>query len=687
VHTESFRIGENEVFLETGRIARQAHGAVVARCRDAFVLATVVANRGGAARGFLPLTVDYREKMSAMGRIPGNYFRRETRQSEHEILVSRLIDRTLRPLFPKSFQAESRVDVTVYSGDEDCDLVGLALIAAATAVHISDLPFAGPVGGLRLQSIGGKLCPFAPPSGDKESALDLIIAGGRDGVVMMEGHGQELSEAALCESVSAATQALDPALNAMDRLKTLCGKTKRPLVEDSRPTLTLPDSVLTAIDAALCTPGKSLRSAALDVARSAAEVALEDEEADAVARAFDAAVKKHARQQLADGQRMDGRGLDEVRPIECGVNLLARSHGSALFTRGETQALVSATIGGERESRDHELLMGNRRERFMLHYNFPSFSVGEARPNRGPGRREIGHGTLAQRAIIPVLPSPDSWPYTLRVVSDITESNGSSSMASVCGATLALASAGVPLSAPVAGIAMGLLLADGKYIVLTDILGDEDHLGDMDFKVAGTEHGITAVQLDNKLGALPESVLADALAKANTARRHILGEMSAALEDADKGAGDHAPRHVTFKINASRIGQVIGSGGRNLQEIQGKTNTKIEISRDGTVLILGRDREGVAAARKSIDRVALELKKNGLYQGHVTSTKDFGIFVRIADHDGLVHISELPQGRRPDEYEPSEKVMVRVLGADERGRIRLSVKAAAGATESDALNR
>jgi polyribonucleotide nucleotidyltransferase len=693
MHCEEVRVGEAVLTLETGRIARQAHGALVVRHGRSFVLATAVGEKGRDAGDFFPLTVEYRERLAAGGRIPGGYGRREGRITDREVLTSRLIDRTLRPLFPKGFRDEVQVLVTVFSADPESDLEGLGLIAAAGAVHLSDLPFNGPVAGLRLIRRETRFVPLPAPAERPLASLDLVVSTSREGLVMVEGEADRIGDEELIEALDVAGEHIGAVLDAFDRLREKAGRPKRawtPPAPDAELLAAVRDVATDLIHAALAVDDKAGRRAALADAEALviAEVGLGDPTREkAVAGLYEAEVKHIARLRILDGKRIGGRPLDAVRPIECEVGLLQSCHGSALFTRGETQAIVSATLGTRRDQQDVETVQGMQQERFLLHYNFPPYSVGEVRAVKGPGRREIGHGNLALRALVPVLPDAKAWPYTMRVVSDITESNGSSSMATVCGGCLALVDAGVPLKEPVAGIAMGLIGEGGRTAVLSDILGDEDHLGDMDFKVAGTAQGITAVQMDNKLGSLPRDVLARALAQAGEGRRHILAIMHRAL--AAVGAESASARHAYLRVNPARIGAIIGSGGSNIRELQESTRTRIDVQDDGSVLIFGADERGTREAVKRIQKVALELRKDGLYVGEVVSVKEFGCFVRIADHEGLVHVSELDR-QRVESVEsvvrPGEEILVRVLGVDERGRLKLSRKAALGESKLDALN-
>ena len=625
MHIEIARIADESITFETGRIARHAAGAVVVRHRETFILATIAVGAARPDEDFLPLTVDYRERRSAVGRIPSNYFRRENRPEADEILTSRLIDRALRPLFAPDWRATVQVDVTVHGADAASDLVGLALTAAAAAAFVSGLPFRGPIAGLRLVRRGGVVVPFAGAGDGGAAELELVVAGGRSGPVMIEGEAAEVPAGEVVAAVGVAMGALAPLIDAVERLGRAVAK-----------------------------GGKNEGVTAAGVASSSA-----------------------ARAALLRGKRADGRAVDAVRAIEIETRLLAATHGSALFTRGETQALVSVTLGGARDGQDSEGLFGTSRERLLLHYNFPGFAVGEPRSMRGPGRRELGHGRLARRALAAVLPDEAAWPYVARVVSDITESNGSSSMATVCGATLALLSAGVPLRAPVAGVAMGLVREGDAGVILTDLTGDEDHVGDMDLKVAGTAAGITAIQLDTKPGELPIGVIGEALDRAAVACRHILAEMAPAIAGL-AGPPPFAPRHAVFRIEAGRVGQVIGTGGRNLSALQGKPGARVDVSRDGVVLIIGSTAAGVAEARAAIEGVAVELRKGGLYRARVRAVRDYGVLVRIGDHDGLVHVTEWGEGDHQGVAEGAE-VVVRVLGADKRGRLVLSRKAAAGA--------
>ena len=652
METVSFKLGAAEISIETGRIARQAGGAVVVRHKGSFVLGTVVCDHQQTDANFLPLTVDYREKMAASARIPGNFFRREARPSEFETLTSRLVDRALRPLFPNGFNRPVIVTVTVYSFDHESDLDTLAILAASAALHISDVPFDGPVAGTRVLKTKGEFVVSPTSNQATDSEADLVLAASRAGLVMMEGGAQIIPESTLIDALEYAESALTPAFEALDQLQAQAGATKVEFVSPSK-RKDIQDTVeaacASALDAALQITDKADRRAAIQTARM--KLPTDTESTDSCEAAFDDLHKQRVRDKIIAGSRVDGRDLTTVRQIESAVHLLPGSHGSSLFTRGNTQALVTATLGGSRDAQDIETLDGGYKNRFILHYNFPGYAVGEARrPGGGAGRREIGHGHLARRALMAVLPGTERWPYTTRLVSDITESDGSSSMATVCGGTLALLSAGVPLIAPVAGVAMGLVSDGENTAILTDILGEEDHLGDMDFKVAGTKEGITAVQLDNKLGSLPRDLLERALEQARSARLHILECMGPSVDAATNGESEFGPRHLSFRVPVSRIGAIVGTGGKNLQGIQNDTGTRIEVSRDGVVLVMGSEAEQVRAARRAIEQIALELHKGGLYLGRITQRKEFGVFVRIANHEGLVHVSELSDDMAAQSY-------------------------------------
>ncbi len=674
--------------LETGDVARQAHGAVVLRYRDNVLLATVVAaEEPRPGQGFFPLTVEYRERFAASGRIPGSWLRREGRITEPEVLASRLADRTVRPLFPRGFLCETQLMLTVLSADEEVEPESLAITAGAAALAVSDVPWRGPVAGVRVARVHGEWVLF-PTRREREAAdLDLVVSSGPGGLVMVEGQGREAPEQQVIGALERADRAAREIAEAIADLASRAGREKRPhrepeAAEDlaARVAQELEAGVRDAVNE----PAKRARRRRLAelferwLADRGEEVAGREDEAREL---YGALVARVIRERIArEGTRIDGRGLEDVRPISCVVSWLPRPHGSAIFTRGETQALVSCTLGTGRDEQQVETLEGMRSERFLLHYNFPPYSVGEVRPLRGPGRREIGHGNLAHRAIEPVLPPPDDFPYTIRVVSDIAESNGSSSMATVCGATLALMDAGVPLRAPVAGVAMGLVHEGDDYHVLTDILGDEDHLGDMDFKVAGTREGVTAIQMDNKLGAIPREVLERALGQARAARLHILDEMARTLAEPRASLSPRAPRVTSLRIRRERIRELIGPGGRNVQEIQAATGVQVDIGEDGLVRVYARDQAGAAEAMRRIRHLTLEPEVGEVYRGEVILVRDFFAIVRLgASVEGVLHVSELDTRRVPrvgDVLSVGDMVDVRVLGVDEKGRIRLSRKEA-----------
>jgi polyribonucleotide nucleotidyltransferase len=692
---ESVRIGARTLELETGRIARQAHGAVLLREGNAVVLATAVYNPGQQrAVDFLPLTVDYREYMSAAGRIPGGFLRREGRASDREVLASRLCDRSIRPLFPKGYRLETQVISTVLSHGAGSDSPVLAMIAAAAALHLSEIPWQGPLAAVRIARVDGAL--IALPSAEElaRAELDLVVSLGHEGLVMIEGGARQVPDADVLEALAFAEQAVAPLLEAMEALRRGEGKpktTSTPPPEPPPALAALEGEARGQLAAALAVPDKQARRAAIRAARQEALGSLlsSAQEADgdaaealaaaAAGRLGEMEAQLLRRQVLKDKRRVDGRGPEEIRPISIEVDWLPGTHGSALFTRGETQAMVAITLGTQQDRMLIESLEGVSYDRFMLHYNFPPYSVGEVRPVRGPGRREVGHGALARRALAAVLPAEEVFPYTLRVLSEISESNGSSSMATVCGGCLALMDGGVPIAAPVAGIAMGLVAEDGEFVVLSDILGDEDHLGDMDFKVAGTEQGVTAIQMDNKIGSLPREVLAQAFEQARRGRLHILAEMAKVLPGPRPEIKSNAPVIVGLSISPQRVRDLIGPGGRVIQEIQRTHTVRIEVDEGGQVRIYAPNRDALHAAREAVQEVAGSLEVDAVYEGVVTGVKDFGAFVRIRGQDGLVHISEWDSGRverMADVVKEGDVVRVKVLVPDRQGRLSLSRKAA-----------
>src|SRR5690348_6484018 len=674
--------------LETGHIARQADGAVLATWGETTVLATVVAAKEPKpGQDFFPLTVHYQEKTFAAGRIPGGYLKREGRPSDRETLTSRLIDRPIRPLFPDDFRCDTQVIATVFSYDLETDSDILAMVASSAALTLSGIPFMGPIGAARVGVIKGEVRVNPTVEEMKDSTLDLVVAGTADAVLMVESEAQELSEETMLKAVMAGHASFQPVIQAIIRLAEKAAKEPRELKGHDR--AAIEKAVLDAgeadLRAAYAITEKQERYAAVDAAKAKVMAALAPEGAEPkfapgeIAEAFHNAQAKVVRLNILDHKRrIDGRDLTTVRPILAQVGVLPRTHGSALFTRGETQALVVATLGTGEDEQYVDSLDGTYKERFLLHYNFPPYSVGETGRMGSPGRREIGHGKLAWRAIHPLLPTAAEFPYTIRVVSEITESNGSSSMATVCGSSLSLMDAGVPLKRPTAGIAMGLILEGERYAVLSDILGDEDHLGDMDFKVAGTEDGITSLQMDIKIAGITEEIMRVALSQAKQGRLHILGEMSKALDHHRDQLGEHAPRIEVFTIPTDKIREVIGTGGKVIREIVEKTGAKINIEDDGTVKIASADGESIKAALKWIKGIVAEPEVGEIYDGKIVKVMDFGAFVNFfGPKDGLVHVSELAQQRvnKPsDVVKEGQAVKVKLLGFDDRGKVRLSMK-------------
>ena len=677
--------GGRPLVLETGKLARQADGAVVATYGETTVLCTAVAVKTAkAGQDFFPLTVNYQEKTFAAGKIPGGFFKREGRPSEKETLVSRLIDRPLRPLFVPGFASETQVICTVLSHDLENDPDLVAMIGASAALTISGIPFLGPVGGARVGYIDGNYA-LNPTLGEMpRSQLDLVVAGTADGVLMVESEAKELSEEVMLGAVIFGHREFQPVIQAIIELAETCAREPwsmtSALPELAAIEARLRETIGPRIEAAYREQGKQDRSNRLDSAKAQAAELFSDELERATAlKLFKDLEKEIVRGAvLRDGLRIDGRDTSTVRPISCEVGVLRRAHGSALFTRGETQALVVATLGTGQDEQIIDALEGEYRENFMLHYNFPPYSTGEVGRLGSPGRREVGHGKLAWRAIRPLLPTKDSFPYTIRVVSEVTESNGSSSMASVCGASLALMDAGVPLPRSVAGIAMGLIKEPGSFAVLSDILGDEDHLGDMDFKVAGTERGVTALQMDIKITSITEEIMRVTLSQAREGRIHILGEMARALAGARDTVNENAPRITTFSIPKEKIREVIGSGGKVIREITETTGAKIDIDDDGTIKVAAVDGDAARAAIDWIRGIVAEPEVGLIYSGKVVKVVDFGAFVNfLGSRDGLVHISELAPhrvGKVADVVKMGDIVKVKVLGFDDRGKVKLSMR-------------
>jgi polyribonucleotide nucleotidyltransferase len=688
IHRVALDWGGRQLVLETGKIARQADGAVIAKYGDTTVIATVVsAKEPKEGIDFLPLTCNYQEKFYAAGRIPGGYFKREGRPTEKETLVSRLIDRPIRPLFADGYRCDTQVIVTTMSHDLENDPDIVAMVAASAALTLSGAPFMGPIGAARVGFINNEYVLNPQLDEMPESHLDLVVAGTGDAVLMVESEAKELNEDVMLGAVMFGHRHFQPVIEAIIRLAEKAAKEPRDFaVADNK---ALEQQMLGLIEqdlrAAYAIPQKSQRHVAVDAAKQKVMAHFFPEGAEPahtkleVAGTFKDLEAKIVRWNILDtGQRIDGRDVKTVRPILSEVGILPRAHGSSLFTRGETQAMVIATLGTGEDEQFVDALQGTYKETFLLHYNFPPFSVGETGRIGAPGRREIGHGKLAWRAIHPVLPAHHEFPYTIRVVSEITESNGSSSMATVCGTSLALMDAGVPLKRPTAGIAMGLIKEEERFAVLSDILGDEDHLGDMDFKVAGTERGVTSLQMDIKIAGITEEIMRVALNQAKDGRMHILGEMSKALTSARAELGEHAPRIEVFSIPVDKIREVIGSGGKVIREIVEKTGAKIDIQDDGTVKVASAKGEAIKAAINWIKSIASEPEIGHIYDGTVVKVVDFGAFVNFfGSKDGLVHISQLAPRRVQkvtDVIKEGDKVKVKLLGFDERGKVRLSMK-------------
>ena len=681
-----FKYGDHEVVIETGKIARQATASVVVSMSDTVVLVAVVAQKDAkTGQDFFPLTVNYEEKMYASGRIPGGFPRREGRPTEKETLTSRLIDRPIRPLFPKGFMNEVQVTCQVVSASKDIDPDIPAMIGVSAALSLSGIPFAGPIGAARVGFTDSGYLLNPGYEALQDSDLNMVVAGTESAVLMVESQASELIEDQMLGAVLFAHQEMQAVIAAVNELKQEVAKPDwdwQPTTESEALMQAVNDNYATQIAAAYQIHEKMLRQDTLTdlLEKAVSELATQDSEfsVDDVADVFGKLEKKTVRRAIIAGQpRIDGRDSRTVRDISVEVGILPNAHGSALFTRGETQALVTTTLGSMRDAQIIDALEGSSRDPFMLHYNFPHYSVGETGFSGGPKRREIGHGRLARRGITAVLPSPEDWPYTTRVVSEITESNGSSSMASVCGASLSLMDAGVPLRAPVAGVAMGLVKDDDGFAVLTDILGDEDHLGDMDFKVVGTEFGVTALQMDIKIQGITEEIMETALKQAREARLHILGEMNKVLGRSRENVSDNAPAMVTIKIDAEKIRDVIGKGGTTIRSITEETGATIDIEDDGTITIFGEGTESRDAAIAQIEALTAEAEVGRIYTGKVAKITDFGAFVTILPgQDGLVHISQIAEERVEkisDYLSEGQEVKVIVLDV-ERGRIRLSMK-------------
>jgi len=673
--------------LETGKLAKQADGAVIVRYGDSLVLATVVHSKHTIDRDFLPLFVEYRQKFYAAGKIPGGFFKREGRPQDKETLSARQIDRPIRPLIPSHMRNEIQVFVNVFSADGENDPDILGVIGSSAALAISPVPFDGPIASVRIGMIAGEYVVNPTFEQLEDSSINLVVAGTEDAIVMVEGGSLEVSESDMQGALELAHAEVKKIVGAINELVAEFGASEK--LDLSLPDL--PDGLGERMESgygsrvrdAVAIQGKQERMERISAIKEEALEALAEDypdDAGAIKGIIKDMEKKEMRRRIVeDGVRSDGRNVDQVRPIWCETSVLPRTHGSAVFTRGETQALAAITLGSTSDEQKIDALEGETWKSYMLHYNFPSFSVGEVRPIRGPGRREIGHGALAERAIEPLIPADEVFPYTVRIVSDILESNGSSSMATVCAGSLALMDAGVPMKAPVAGVAMGLIKEGEKFVVLTDILGVEDHLGDMDFKVAGTLEGITAFQMDSKIGAVPTQVLTEALGKARTAREHILGEMAKELSSERPELSEFAPRIVMVKVPQEKIGEIIGPGGRVIRRMQEETETKIDINDEGTVKVSGVSQVGVDAARTMIENMIREPEVGEVYEGPVKSITAFGAFIEfLPGRDGLCHISELEHGRVEtveDVVKMGDMVKVKVIGVDDSGKVRLSRRA------------
>ena len=680
-------IGTNQITIETGKLAKQASGSVLVRSGDTMVLVTAVGDKVNKPElGFLPLTIEYQEKMASVGRIPGNYFRREIgRPSENEVLTCRIIDRPMRPLFADGYCAETQVIASVLSADQENAPDMLALTGASCALTLSDIPFGGPVAGGRVGYIDGKFVMNPTVNELESSAMDIVVACTEKAVVMVEGQASTLNEDTVLDAIFYAFEKLQPLIEVQKELQAACGKEKRfvePTQIDEELYSKIVDCAKADLDTVISTADKLERGGKYDElkAKVNAELDPDGERSGEISELLSKYRKTAMRAKIVnESRRIDGRSFDEVRPISSEAGYLPRAHGSALFTRGETQALVSATLGSERDMQRVETLGGEENKRFMLHYNFPPFCVGEVRRLSGPSRRDIGHGTLARRGVEAALPDVSEFPYSIRVVSEVLESNGSSSMATVCGASMALMDAGVPISTPVSGIAMGLIKEDDRVVILSDILGDEDHLGDMDFKVVGTADGVTSLQMDIKIDGVDRDIMGKALAQAKAGRLHILGEMEKGIAEARTEISEFAPKYHAHQINPDKIRDIIGPGGKIIKELSAEYDAKIEVEDSGLVKIFTTNGTSFDALMDKIKSITAEPEVGAVYKGVVKTVKDFGAFVEILPGtDGLVHISELDKSRVnkvTDIVNEGDELEVKVLEIDSRGRIRLSRKA------------
>ncbi|MBT6177933.1 MAG: polyribonucleotide nucleotidyltransferase [Deltaproteobacteria bacterium] len=684
------QVGETTITVQTGKVAKQASGSVMISAGGTTVLVTAVGSKDARPDiDFLPLTVDYQEKMSAAGKIPGGFFKREGRLRENETLTSRIIDRSIRPLFADGWQSETQIIATVFSADAEHPADALALIGASTALHISDLPFLGPIAGIRVCRIDGNLVANPSHEAQQDADINLFVASSKDAIMMVEGGADEASESDIIDALLFAHEQAQAVIAMQNELREACGKEKRvvtPAVVDADLAAKVADLATQSVTDAYSVKEKIARYAALDAAKKDLVAKLVEQDETMAARKGeissifgDLKYNLVRKKMVAENVRIDGRGPADVRGISTETTILERTHGSALFTRGETQSIVTCTLGTKQDEQRVDGLLGDSFENFMLHYNFPPYSVGEARFMRGPGRREIGHGSLAHRALKKLVQFGEDFPYTIRILSDITESNGSSSMATVCGGSMSMMDAGVPMKAACAGIAMGLIQEGDKMMILSDILGDEDHLGDMDFKVAGTAEGITAIQMDIKITGVTREVMETALTQAREGRLHILEEMAKTLGDTREEMSNFAPRITSFKISQDRIRDVIGPGGKVIKDIIARTGCQVNIDDDGTVNVASADGESASRAVKMIRDLTQEAEVGKLYLGNVRKVTDFGAFIEIfPGTDGLCHISELADRRVKqveDVVQEGDEVLVKCIGV-EKGRIRLSRKEA-----------
>jgi polyribonucleotide nucleotidyltransferase len=687
IYKQELLFAGRTLVLETGRLAKQANGAVLVSYGDTVILATAVCSKDPVeGKDFFPLSIEYREKAYAAGKIPGGFFKREGRPSENEILSSRLIDRPLRPMFPDGYRNEVQILVSVLSADKENDPDVLGLIGASAALSISDIPFYGPLAAVRMGRVNGEVVINPTFEQLEDSDVELVMAGSNDSIIMVEGEAREISEGDMTELLKAGHEAIREIVALQSKLVDDCGQEKMDVVlpeVDSELTAEIEKVVPARMDEIVYITDKKERSNALRELVDSLEEELEERFPDCrkVIKDFvEETEKTRVREMIfKEKRRLDGRGADDIRPIECEVGLLPRTHGSALFTRGQTQALAATTLGTKVDEQKMDALEGEFWKSFLLHYNFPPYSVGEVRPMRGTSRREVGHGNLAERALKNVVPNEEVFPYTVRIVSDILESNGSSSMATVCAGSLSLMDAGVPVKAPVAGIAMGMIKNDEEYVILSDILGDEDHLGDMDFKVAGTAEGVTAFQMDIKLKDLPFDVLESAMEKARQGRMHILGKMNDVLDKARDDISTYAPRIMTFRVNVDMIGTVIGPGGKMIREIIEKTGASIDIADDGVITIASVEADKGLMARQIIEELTQEPEVGKVYKGKVKKIMNFGAFVEILPgKEGLLHISEIEHrriNRVEDVLKVGDVVEVKLQKIDPAGKLDLSRKA------------